>query len=91
MVVIAWNILFFIDRKVLGFPVAGPFSVVALALVAALSFTVPRMRLPGSWIVKEECFVKRWRYVFWYVGFLVSGMAAFVVYDLVFGLHSLPG
>lgn len=89
--VVMWNVLFLIDRGLLGFPVVGPFATLALLLFSALAFTIPKMRLPGSWLVKEERFVRRWRYVFWYIGVLLAVMAIVAVYDLVFGLDNLPG
>jgi len=83
---VVWNVLFIVDRAFLGYPVIGPFSVLAFALLAALSFSAPALRFPGSWVVKDSQFVNRWRYLFWYLGFLALVLAVLGFYEVVFGL-----
>lgn len=82
-IVIVWNILFLIDRQLLGYRVVGPLAVVALAGVAVISFTAPVGKYPGQWIMKKPTPPHRWRWLFWYVGLITSTLAVFALLEIL--------
>lgn len=81
--VLAWNALILADRELLGFPFGGPLSLVALASLAAISFTAPSLNYPGKWILRRTDFARRWRWVFWYVGALAVGFCVIIAVEFV--------
>lgn len=82
-VVLGWNVLLRIDDSVLDVSYFGPFSLFACASLAILCFTAPAWRYPGRWLVREQRFANRWRWLFWYLGALSSFFAGLVAYRII--------
>lgn len=81
-VVVAWNVLILIDRLAFGFPSLGPFTLLACLLFAVLGATAPANKLPGALIVRSPEFVKRWRWVFWYIAFMALSFVVIIGWHL---------
>ena len=77
--VAAWNILIYFDRFVLRYSLAGPFSLLALAGMTAISLSLPCNRLPGSWFVRDARTVWRYRWVFWFMALNSGGILIAVI------------
>jgi len=79
---IVWNLLFLVDWQLLGYSEVGPFIIVAFLGMALVAFSIPLNRNPGIWVVKNSEFIQRWRWVFWYIGFVASAMGVLAVYEV---------
>lgn len=82
---VAWNILFLIDRLMLGFSPVGPLSLLAVAGLTLIVLSLPYNQLPGRWFVKRREPVFRWRWICWILGLELFILFVGGLYDLTVG------
>lgn len=82
-VVVVWNLLFGVDRLILGSLRCGYLSLLACAGFAVLFLTAPMAKQPGRWLVKDQQVVDRFRWVSWYIALLAGGSGIVIGHQLV--------